>query len=283
MGQYGLKDVVAKWRASLGLRIMSVAFVGVHIPLLVFTGWLLSASHGALDALLMPLLVVLLATLAGTGLTLWMIHRLLAPLREAADELERYCERPLPLPPGGHDEIDQLLRRLRHGLRSMRAGMRKLTHEATRDALTGALNRRGAQQAMSASAALALSQSVPFCVAVLDLDDLKPINDQFGHAAGDAVLLAMVERMRGRLGGQDWIGRWGGDEFVVGLHLPLEAAVALLEALLHELRSGDTPVRLSAGVAQWRPGEDSDALYKRADQLMYRVKFSGGGRLLHAS
>jgi diguanylate cyclase (GGDEF)-like protein len=277
-----LKDVVAKWRASLGLRIMSVAFVGVHIPLLVLTGWLLSLNRGQLDQLLVPLLVVLLATLVGTGLTLWVIHRLLTPLREAAAELELYCERPLPLPPGGHDEIDQLLRRLRHSMSSMRAGMRKLTREATRDALTGALNRRGAQQAMADSAELARTQALPFCVAVLDLDDLKPINDQFGHAAGDAVLREMVERMRGRLGGQDWIGRWGGDEFVVGLHLPIEAAAALLDALLHELRSGATPVRLSAGVAQWRSGEDSDALYRRADELMYRVKFSGGGRLLHA-
>lgn len=278
-----MKDVVGKWRTSLGLRIMTVAFVGVHIPLLALTGWLLILSREHWGTLMVPLLIVLLATLGGTGLTLWMIHRLLRPLREAAAELELYCERPLPLPPGGHDEIDHLLRRLRHSLTSMRAGLKRMTQEATLDALTGAFNRRGAQQAMTASAERAADASLPFCLAVLDLDDLKPINDQFGHAAGDAVLRAMVERTRSRLGGHDWIGRWGGDEFVVGLHLPLEAGVALLEALLHELRSGDAPVRLSAGVAQWRDGEEVDALYRRADALMYQVKFSGGGRLLHAS
>jgi diguanylate cyclase (GGDEF)-like protein len=271
-----------RWRASLGLRIMTVAFMGVHVPLLVLTVWLLLLSREHWDNLMVPLLVVLLATLAGTGLTLWMIHRLLAPLRQAAAELDQYCERPLPLPPGGHDEIDQLLRRLRHSMTSMRAGLRRLTHEATRDALTGALNRRGAQQAMTTSAELAQAHALPFCVAVLDLDDLKPINDRLGHAAGDAVLKHVVERTGVRLGAQDWIGRWGGDEFVVGLHLPIEAAIALLDALLHELRSGDTPVRLSAGVAQWQAGEEVDALYRRADELMYRVKFSGGGRLLRA-
>ncbi|MET0288469.1 MAG: GGDEF domain-containing protein [Pseudoxanthomonas sp.] len=266
----------------MGVRIMTVAFVGVHVPLLVLTSWLLLLSRQHWHALMVPLLIVLLATLAGTGMTLWMIHRLLTPLREAVLELERYCERPLPLPPGGHDEIDQLLRRLRHSLLSMRAGLKKLTEEATLDALTGALNRRGAQQAMLDSAERASAQSLPFCVAVLDLDDLKPINDQYGHAAGDAVLQALVARTRLRLGDDDWVGRWGGDEFVVGLHLPIEAAVALLDALLHELRSATTPVRLSAGVAQWQAGEEVDALYRRADELMYRVKFSGGGRLLHA-
>ncbi|HBK46344.1 MAG TPA: GGDEF domain-containing protein [Xanthomonadaceae bacterium] len=269
---------------SFSAKLLAVAFAGIHVPLLLLVLWLL--SHGELQGrqLWTVILVVLGATLLGTALTLLALYRLLAPLRLAADALDvYYAEQRLPLlPEQGEDELGRLLRGINRSLRGIDDGLRDLKKQALLDPLTEALNRRGCERALSDSAHAAQVDGWPFALFVIDLDNLKPINDRFGHAAGDRILVRLVESAYGWLGAQDWIGRWGGDEFLIGVHAREEEATLKLNQWLSALERDDDepPVYVSAGCAVWQAGLEEADLYRQADAAMYRAKFSGGRRLV---
>ncbi|SEK49046.1 diguanylate cyclase (GGDEF) domain-containing protein [Pseudoxanthomonas sp. GM95] len=272
---------------SLGLRLLAVAFVGIHTPLILLAVWMFVRSELPREEAIVVLLVVLAATLLGTAITLLVMHRMLAPLRHAFSMLELAetgTGAPTPrLPEAGDDEVGRLLRSFNRSLQGAKAGMRDLAREAQTDPLTSALNRRGSEQALADSVQRAEQQRGPFVLVVVDLDNLKQVNDQLGHSAGDAVLTRLTRQAQRWLGPGDWFGRWGGDEFLIGLHLEVGEACARVEAWRLALEQGDEddqqPVFLSAGVAAHHHGEDSQTLYRRADAAMYRAKFGGGRRL----
>ena len=161
--------------------------------------------------------------------------------------------------------------------------MRELERHALEDVLTGGRNRRGCEQAMADSVAAARRDGTPFMLCVVDLDNLKTINDAGGHAAGDAALRAVVDSARAWLGADDWIGRWGGDEFVVGIRDERDAACARLRGWLDAMglgARGGARVYASVGCAPLQPGQDAVQLYRQADAAMYQAKFAGGGRVV---
>jgi diguanylate cyclase (GGDEF)-like protein len=281
-----LYNVLARvFPRSFSAKLLAVAFAGIHVPLLLLIVWLVWQSELEAAQRWNIGLVVLVATLLGTGATLWVLYRLLAPLRDAASALDLYyAEQRLPLlPEQGEDELGRLLRGINRSLRGIDAGLRDLKKHALFDPLTEALNRRGCEQALASSVAAAEAEQWPFALFVLDLDNLKPINDRYGHAAGDQVLVRLVESAFGWLGAQDWVGRWGGDEFLVGVHAPGDAATLKLNQWLSALEQGgdgQAPIYVSAGCALYRPGEVVADLYRRADAAMYRAKFAGGRQLV---
>ncbi len=154
------------------------------------------------------------------------------------------------------------------------------------DQLTGALNRRGLDDALAREAARCERRHSPLCVALLDLDDFKRLNDNFGHPAGDAVLVHVVGVMRGFVRSHDLIGRFGGEEFM--LVLPdsgLEESIAVMQRLSSGLAarplawgSSKLAVSFSAGIAERRAGENAAALVGRADAAMYEAKHLGKAR-----
>jgi diguanylate cyclase (GGDEF)-like protein len=88
------------------------------------------------------------------------------------------------------------------------------------------------------------------------------------------------------LDGQDWIGRWGGDEFLLGIHDELDAARTRIQRWLDAMEASGAPggpVLASAGCAPYRSGMSPASLYRQADQAMYEAKFSGGHRLVCSS
>jgi len=270
---------------SFSAKLLAVAFVGIHVPLLLLIVWLVGLAELDPHERWTVFAVVLCATLLGTTGTLAVLYRLLGPLRAAADALDvYYAEQRLPLlPEHGEDELGRLLRGINRSLRGIDAGLRDARRHALLDPLTESLNRRGCEQALGNSVIAAGQEGWPFVLFVIDMDNLKPINDRHGHAAGDAVLVRLVETAYGWLGPQDWIGRWGGDEFLIGVHAPEDEATLKLNQWLSMLESQDeaqAPVYVSAGSAAHRPGEDAGSLYRRADAAMYRAKFSGGRRLV---
>jgi len=270
---------------SFSAKLMTVVFIGVHVPLLVLLGWMAMSGHYQRDTMWTVVGVVLGATLVGTAMAMMALYRLMAPLRQAADALEAYYdEQRLPhLPDLGHDEIGRLLRSINRNLHGVDAGLRDLRRSVLLDPLTQALNRRGCEQALADSAQLAQSRRQPLSLFVVDLDNLKPINDAHGHLAGDQVLVRLVESARQWLQPGDWIGRWGGDEFVLAVHASHAVACVRLRHWLAVLAadSGEQmPLKASAGGAAYRPGEDLREVYRRADAAMYRAKYAGGARLL---
>jgi len=156
---------------------------------------------------------------------------------------------------------------------------------AETDGLTGVQNRQASTQALERLLRLAARYEQPLALAMVDLDRFKQINDVHGHAAGDAVLRRFGTLLSESFRGEDVVGRWGGEEFVVGMYgMSGENARERLGDLLAALRaerfeSGDGTdfgVAFSAGVARFpQDGDDLTALYGTADAMLYRAKAAG--------
>jgi diguanylate cyclase (GGDEF)-like protein len=165
---------------------------------------------------------------------------------------------------------------LRAVTRETQALSARLRGEAVEDDLTGLLNRRGWRDAGGRGLARAKRSGRPVGMLLLDLDNLKEINDTRGHDEGDRVLRETADRMRLALRAGDVLARLGGDEFAVLLTeaTPDEvvAAANRLTALTPELGS------FSAGVASWDGTESLDEMLRRCDVALYSAKTSGRGR-----
>jgi diguanylate cyclase (GGDEF)-like protein len=157
------------------------------------------------------------------------------------------------------------------------------------DALTGLLNRRAILTQLAGTISGARRHGHPLSVAMVDLDGFKAINDEHGHAAGDAVLVTAVRAMRAHLRAEDQLGRLGGEEFLVVLpDTRGDAATKVAEKLREEVAAArvggpvSIPVTCSIGVATWTD-ESSDLLLRRADEALYAAKDAGRDRVIAAT
>ncbi|NMX94451.1 MULTISPECIES: diguanylate cyclase [unclassified Pseudomonas] len=155
---------------------------------------------------------------------------------------------------------------------------------AERDTLTRIANRYRLEQALLQECERAQRFRLPLAVIAMDVDDFKPINDQHGHAVGDATLLRVVERLEHCVRKGDLLARWGGDEFMVIMpKSTVEAAMGLAErirrAVLEIPPVGEFKVTLSLGVVQRLNDESPANLMARADQALYRSKAAGKDRV----
>lgn len=161
-----------------------------------------------------------------------------------------------------------------------------LQHMVDHDALSGLFGRRRFQRELEAALDEERAPGAPVALLSLDLDNLKLVNDSFGHTVGDQLIVRAAEILKGELGGTGILARPGGDEFAVLApgtdgEEALSLAERLAEAIAREVRVGvaDRTVRLtvSIGVAVARPGEDASAekLLMEADIAMYDSKASG--------
>jgi GGDEF domain-containing protein len=142
----------------------------------------------------------------------------------------------------------------------------ELRLEATTDPLTGVLTRRAFERAADLEMTRAARTGQPLTLAVLDLDDFKAINDQDGHAAGDAVLVGLTSAWRAALRPEDVIGRFGGDEFLLLLpRTDTAGATVVLSRLSSDLCGW------SVGVALWE-GQELDDWFAAADHDLYAAK-----------
>ena len=164
----------------------------------------------------------------------------------------------------------------------------KLEHEATHDPLTGLPNRLLFRRIAEQDAARAARQNSRVGIVYLDLDGFKRINDTFGHAAGDELLVRVAERLRGSIRNGDNVVRLGGDEFALlcsdpaGADEAQQIAQRCIEAIAVPFRIGahDVQISASAGVAVHDGrGCDVDELLNKADAALYHAKALGKGRV----
>lgn len=165
----------------------------------------------------------------------------------------------------------------------------ELHHMAQHDGLTGLANRVSLRTRLGRVLAGATRDQRPMAVIFLDLDGFKAINDQLGHAIGDAVLIEVAERLRTAVRQSDTVARFGGDEFVVvcadtDRHTAVTIADRIRQAVrqpLHQVPPS-LPLTVSIGVALHHPaGGDSpepDAMVRSADTAMYQSKREGKDR-----
>jgi diguanylate cyclase len=158
---------------------------------------------------------------------------------------------------------------------------------AASDSLTGALSRRAILPLIERSVKRAARTGVASCVAMIDLDWFKTINDRFGHLAGDQVLRRMVELIREHSRESDVVGRFGGEEFVLLLQGANESAAArLVERIRGAVAAADwsdigagLKVSVSCGIASVLPTDSLDGVLARADKALYEAKRGGRNQL----
>ena len=300
MGRDQLKLYSALSRApfpkSYPGKVFLAAFLGTHIPLLALIAHQVGDERVGPREKVRLLAVALAATLGGTAGTLWALHALLGPVTAASEALRRYLQRgEVPdLPTSYPDRAGRLMADVQHSVERLDAALSSLGEQATRDHLTGVLNRRAGEERLAQDMARAgregaaggAAPGTAFTLAVVDLDQFKPVNDLHGHHAGDACLVRFAGALARNARKGDWVARWGGDEFVVGAwDAEGRGAERVLGRVGRELRasplalpSGEE-VRLSfgAGVARWRDGDDARGLLRRADGALYRAKAEEGG------
>ena len=157
---------------------------------------------------------------------------------------------------------------------------------AVTDTLTGALNRRGFDQAHEREVARSRRNGSPLALALIDLDDFKRLNDTLGHHAGDEALIHLVRILRLALRPSDVLGRFGGEEFVVMLpETGLDEAVTALTRFQRQLAgcrvaSSGVTLSFSAGVVVQASGESLAESIERADAATYAAKRAGKNRVL---
>lgn len=165
---------------------------------------------------------------------------------------------------------------------------RTVERQALVDGLTGIANRRHCEQVLHAEVARADRLGTALALVLADLDDFKSVNDEHGHAAGDETLRAFAGVLAHTVRESDFVGRWGGEEFL--LLLPgadADGAARLAERLRLALAArallgrdgGVVRVTASFGVAQHRPGGDAETLFAAADRALYRAKREGKDRV----
>ncbi|MFO0669392.1 MAG: diguanylate cyclase [Polyangiaceae bacterium] len=165
---------------------------------------------------------------------------------------------------------------------------------AATDSLTGLSNRRAFVEMVARDVSLAHRHGWPLSVLLLDLDHFKRVNDERGHAAGDAVLAAVADALARTVRKSDLVARWGGEEFVVALsHTAVSGARVMAERLRRQIgdRKVEVPslvtrgavesisVTASIGVGTLAPGDSLEALVARADAAMYNAKSRGRNRV----
>lgn len=159
------------------------------------------------------------------------------------------------------------------------------------DALTGTLNRKGLDEALERELGRARRKGSPVCIAMLDIDNFKQLNDTFGHKTGDEALRHLSEVIRNATRPQDLVGRYGGEEFLILLpETTLEDGIQAITRLQRELTKrfflADNQrilITFSAGVASVRGDEDPYSAIDRADKAMYAAKRAGKNRVLVAT
>jgi diguanylate cyclase (GGDEF)-like protein len=164
----------------------------------------------------------------------------------------------------------------------------KLRVLATTDPLTHLLNRRSLLERAEYELLQCKQSHKPLAFVLADIDHFKSINDQHGHAAGDAVLTAVSDVLRQALREQDSVARWGGEEFLILMpNASLEVASNVAERLRRQIAEIDVPyesahvhVSMTFGVSMHRGEEGFDAPVSRADAALYRGKMAGRNQVV---
>jgi diguanylate cyclase (GGDEF)-like protein len=226
---------------------------------------------------------------------LLLLPRILRPLTDAAHSMREMADgrRELaPLPVARRDEVgtlvagfNDLVLRLREKDAALKASEERLEFIAHHDALTGLYARSMLEDRVQQAFARAVRHGAHCAILFCDLDDFKPINDQFGHAAGDAVLRQVAQRLLLGRRQTDTVARIGGDEFVIlltDLQHPHRTARIVAQQLLTQIKEPFEfdgriiTLGASVGIALYGAASTSGAeLMSQADNAMYQAKRAG--------
>jgi diguanylate cyclase len=186
------------------------------------------------------------------------------------------------------DQMRQRVEELETQTATLKDSLKREHERASTDQLTGIPNRFAYETHIEAAWRQCTLEGSPLCVAALDIDHFKRINDSLGHAAGDAVLRIVGQTLHGQADDRLFVCRYGGEEFVLvfartGLDEALrrgDALRILVEQLAFRANGKAVPVTLSGGLAFFRPEDTPEEAMQRADRALYAAKDAGRNRLM---
>lgn len=179
-------------------------------------------------------------------------------------------------------------------MEELRKELEQVRLQASTDALTGLANRATFFDQLQHAVEQTEENRRPFCVVMADIDHFKRVNDTFGHLVGDKVIRFVAETLKQSVKGQDTAARYGGEEFALLLpDTSAENAVILCDKIREHIASTNLvrtgtreslgQITISAGVAQYRFGEEMMDFMQRADQALYVAKEGGRNRVVKAA
>ena len=185
-------------------------------------------------------------------------------------------------------DMSAMRMRLKQQKAELQDALARIHKLATRDDLTGLVNRRHMEELSQLEHRRSLRSGALPCLCLMDIDHFKRINDQHGHAAGDEVLRLFAKHAAAAMRETDVLARWGGEEFLVMMPdtQPHEASMGferLRRLLARDQAWGDRAhlrVSFSAGLTAWRPNESMREALARADAALYEAKAKGRDRLI---
>jgi diguanylate cyclase len=175
-------------------------------------------------------------------------------------------------------------------IKQLTAELDHISEVAHEDFLTGTLNRRGMDEALEREFNRADRYNTTLCIAMMDIDHFKKLNDKFGHSKGDEALTHFAKVIKEVKRTTDVLARYGGEEFIIILpSTSQEEAISVITRVQRELTKNffmhndeRVLITFSAGVAQRDPGEKAESIVPRADAALYEAKQSGRNRVVGA-
>lgn len=269
----------ARARADLQAAIHDISTARQQLSRVVEARYARAIAHR--QAQLTWLVGCWFVTLAASGLLVaTLLYSLLRPIRtlgRATADMGR-GEIGIRVPIIGNDELAVLAKRFNEMAARWETSRQALVRDATVDPLTGVLNRRGILAALESAIATCAAMEGPLSVFMLDLNDFKAINDQFGHAVGDRALGWVTTQVRRMLRAGDLVGRYGGDEFIVVLpdmdrDHAAQIAQRMARAVGEAAAAEATLPSISIGMACMPDdGSSAEALIQVADGALYAAK-----------
>lgn len=192
-----------------------------------------------------------------------------------------------------YDQLNQSLQsRVQEATRELRQANAQLERLVRQDHLTALSNRRFFEDSLASSLRLRRAQDQCLCLMLIDLDNFKAINDQHGHAAGDAVLVQVAQLLRQTTRQADLVARYGGDEFVIKMHCEREIGKQRAREVLRAIETQrfvwrDQLLELTVSIGllceEAAQVEDAESVLRRIDQALYQAKRDGKNRLVEVS
>jgi diguanylate cyclase (GGDEF)-like protein len=273
-------------------KILLTALIGVHVPLLILMFYFVLSHPLGFESTWHILAIALLATLVGAALTLYTLDALLTPVTLVSKRLREYIiNKSMPdLPNHFTDQAGQLMADVQYTVKYLDKVIDSLEKASMMDYLTGAYNRHAGENRLIEDIARVQRSGDTMSLIMLDVDNLKLINDQYGHDAGDICLKYVATTIKSNIRKSDWLARWGGDEFILTLfNTKEEPSTKVLERICTALK--ENPIRtpqgdevnptLSLGVYQYNGKDDIKTLLIKMDNALYGAKRSGKNQIVY--
>jgi len=279
-----------KFLKSYCNKILLISIFAIQLPLLALIIYFVLYSNAPYELKIQILLITLSASILGGVITLYFIRQLLSPVALTSHELRNYIEskKLTNLPIDYSDEIGKLMADIQYTVMHTDKLIKSLEKTAMMDYLTDVYNRFTGEKRLREDINRSVRSKEDMTIALVDLDNLKGLNDLYGHYTGDICLQKLVEIIKDNIRESDWISRWGGDEFLVVLfssNIDYSKSVfdrisKSLENLVIPTGMGDLRLSIGVGLNQYNGQDTEKELFRKADTALLEAKRRGESQIV---